>query len=54
MGKYVLVFKVKDVTVSQANRLQAESTIRAKRIAPGRRNIIGIENKGGDSKCRLK
>ncbi len=50
MGKYVLVYKVKDLTVSQANRLQAESTIRAKQIAPKSRNIIGIENKGGKKK----
>lgn len=46
MKDYVLVFKVKELTTSQANRLQAESSIRAKQIAPGRRNVVAIETKG--------
>ena len=50
MSKYVLIYKVKNLTVSQANRLQAESSIRAKKIAPQSRNIIGIEDKGGNKK----
>ena len=50
MGKYILVFKARDLTYRQANILQAESAIRAKQIAPASRKITAIENKGGNNK----
>ncbi len=46
---YVLVMKVKGTTERQSTDLAALCRKEARRIAPGRRVVIGIEQKGGKS-----
>ncbi len=42
---YVLVMKTKQLTTRQATELMAKNIQTAKRIAPGRRNVVGIERR---------
>ena len=45
---YVLILKARDLTRKQAASLSMRATVAAKTIAPGRRNILAIEKKGGE------
>ncbi|MBO4320534.1 MAG: hypothetical protein J5857_08700 [Treponema sp.] len=46
---YVLIMKVKKLTENQVCNMAALCRKEAKKIAPGKRVVIGIEQKGGRS-----